>query len=62
MKRPLISPPRMPQETTQRAQAGQLDPHGRQPVGKMQPSAGHQIRQSEEDQLEIPAFLRRQGN
>ncbi|TBW38703.1 cell division protein FtsZ [Siculibacillus lacustris] len=45
--------PRPPVETSHRPAAGQLDPMGRQPA---------QTRASEEDQLEIPAFLRRQAN
>jgi cell division protein FtsZ len=55
-KRPLISQPRMPAEAPTRAQ-GQLDPHGRQPT---RPQAAP--RASDDDQLEIPAFLRRQAN
>jgi len=45
--------PRMPTESTSRPAAGSLDPMGRpQPTRSL----------SEEDQLEIPAFLRRQAN
>lgn len=36
-----------------RAPQGQLDAHGRQPVS---------VRSVEDEQLEIPAFLRRQAN
>ena len=45
--------PRMPVETAHRPAAGNLDPMGR---------AAAQRPLSEEDQLEIPAFLRRQAN
>ncbi|MDK9696349.1 MAG: cell division protein FtsZ [Siculibacillus sp.] len=45
--------PRMPMENAHRPAAGGLDPMGRTPA---------QGRLSEEDQLEIPAFLRRQAN
>ena len=45
--------PRMPAEPAHRPAAGSLDPMGRAPA---------QTRLSEEDQLEIPAFLRRQAN
>ena len=45
--------PRMPAEPVHRPAAGNLDP-----MGRAQP----QQRLSEEDQLEIPAFLRRQAN
>jgi len=45
--------PRMPVETGHRPASGHLDPMGRAPV---------QRPLSEEDQLEIPAFLRRQAN
>ena len=45
--------PRMPAEPAHRPATGGLDPMGRAPA---------QTRMSEEDQLEIPAFLRRQAN
>ena len=45
--------PRMPAETGHRPASGHLDPMGRAPTAN---------RLSEEDQLEIPAFLRRQAN
>ena len=45
--------PRMPVETAHRPAAGSLDPMGRQAAPRSL---------SEEDQLEIPAFLRRQAN
>jgi cell division protein FtsZ len=60
-ERPSISAPRMQPDTAIRAQSGQLDPHGRQPVMRPQ-SAAPQARPSDDDQLEIPAFLRRQAN
>jgi len=60
-ERPLISQPRMPAETTQRTQSGQLDQHGRQPTARPQPAAPQAQRVNEDDQLEIPAFLRRQA-
>lgn len=56
-QRPLISQPRMPAEAPTRAQ-GQLDAQGRQP---QRPQA-QAPRSGDEDQLEIPAFLRRQAN
>lgn len=48
--------------------AGQLDPRGRAPAPNMAPNHGHNVGQNqaapsqEDDQLEIPAFLRRQAN
>jgi cell division protein FtsZ len=61
-ERPIISAPRMPADSPSRAQSGQLDPHGRQPTARPQAPAAPQSRGAEEDQLEIPAFLRRQGS
>jgi len=62
-ERPLITQPRMPADAAPRGQAGQLDQHGRQPtVRPTTPTqASPQSRGAEEDQLEIPAFLRRQA-
>ncbi|MDR3496770.1 MAG: cell division protein FtsZ, partial [Ancalomicrobiaceae bacterium] len=55
VKRPLVQgQPRSSTEQMHRPAAGQLDPHGRQPAGLPQQ------RLSDDDQLEIPAFLRRQ--
>jgi cell division protein FtsZ len=54
-ERPLVSGPRPPQDGAPRGQSGGLDNQGRQPTGRPQ------MRASEEDQLEIPAFLRRQA-
>ncbi len=61
-ERPLISQPRMPTDQATRSQSGQLDPHGRQPVARTPAPNAPQSRSPEEDQLEIPAFLRRQSN
>ncbi|MDR3373586.1 MAG: cell division protein FtsZ [Ancalomicrobiaceae bacterium] len=54
-KRPLVQgPQRSSTDQMHRPAPGQLDPHGRQPTGMPQQ------RLSDDDQLEIPAFLRRQ--
>ena len=52
-KRPVAQPQRQPTQDYRPA-AGQLDPHGR--------PAPQARAQAEDDQLEIPAFLRRQAN